>query len=415
MASPSAPTSPAISQAQGTATKLLMVEQGGRGGEADYTALLTRALAQQGWSVELATADDHLYRPVEGVHVNHVFHYTRGHSGFGRAVRRLGLGWASNGLRFLAAVPRLMRLARRCDVVHVQGWERQSLGLIAVLSIRLCGRPIVQTWHNTFERQQSLAATNRALRRLLARITARTIVHTQADLARIPSDVAARTVVIPHGEYGGLARTGGAADRGQARAALGIPVDAPVTMMFGQLRLDKGLDDLLVAVSSVPGLWLIIAGEDLGALQANEQLLRSSKLSGRVILREGFLEMAQAAELFAATDTVALPYEVASQSGVLLLAYGFRRPVIAYPVGGLIEAVQDGETGWLCAACDPQALARALADSVARGSEECARRGLAGERMANDRFGWPAIARSTGEVYREVLAGVSDASRGHAL
>ena len=60
------------------------------------------------------------------------------------------------------------------------------------------------------------------------------------------------------------------------------------------------------------------------------------------------------AELFAATDTVALPYRAASQSGVLLLAYGFARPVIVYPVGGLLEAVIDGETGWICARAIPR-------------------------------------------------------------
>ena len=51
-------------------------------------------------------------------------------------------------------------------------------------------------------------------------------------------------------------------------------------------------------------------------------------------MREGYLEMEEAAQLFAATDTVALPYAVASQSGVLLLAYGFSRPVVIYPSAG---------------------------------------------------------------------------------
>ena len=66
--------------------------------------------------------------------------------------------------------------------------------------------------------------------------------------------------------------------------------------------------------------------------------------------------MTQAAQLFAAADAVVLPYEVASQSGVLLLAYGFQRPVVVYPVGGLLEAVIDGETGWICARSDVEAL-----------------------------------------------------------
>jgi len=50
-----------------------------------------------------------------------------------------------------------------------------------------------------------------------------------------------------------------------------------------------------------------------------------------VIVRDGFLPMSEVAELFAAADTAALPYRVASQGGVLLLAYGFHRPVIVYP------------------------------------------------------------------------------------
>jgi len=107
--------------------------------------------------------------------------------------------------------------------------------------------------------------------------------------------------------------------------------------------------------------------------------------------------------LFAATDTVALPYAVASQSGVLLLAYGFRRPVVVYPVGGLVEAVLDGETGWICARPDADALADALAAAAQAGSSECRRRGEAGARLAQERFAWPSIARRTAEVYRRAL------------
>ncbi len=128
-------------------------------------------------------------------------------------------------------------------------------------------------------------------------------------------------------------------------------------------------------------------------------------------IREGFLEMAEAAQLFAAADTVALPYPSASQSGVLLLAYGFHRPVIAYPVGGLLEAVIDGETGWLCARPDVDALVDALAASIDAGAQECLRRGERGAQLADERFSWPAIARRTDELYREVLARVSERSR----
>ena len=46
--------------------RLLMIEQGGRGGVADYTAELVAALAAEGWTVTLATAADHRYPSARG-------------------------------------------------------------------------------------------------------------------------------------------------------------------------------------------------------------------------------------------------------------------------------------------------------------------------------------------------------------
>jgi glycosyltransferase involved in cell wall biosynthesis len=381
--------------------RLLMIEQGGRGGVADYTAELVAALAAEGWSVTLATATDHLYPAIEGVALRRVFHYTRGSTRLARAVRARGLGKVVNGLRFLAALPRLMRLAARADVVHSQGWESPQIGLLAVLSLRLTGTPLVQTEHGAFDRTSRFLRIRRLTRRLRAHLTARTIVHTQADLARVAPLLGERAVVIPHGEYGGLARSGGVAERAGARSALGLAQDVPATLMFGQLRTDKGIDDLVAAVERVPDLHLLIGGQDAGGLAAVRE--RLDALGDRVRLREGFLDMAQTAELFAAADTVSLPYREASQSGVLLLAYGFARPVIVYPSGGMVEAVIDGETGWICPAPTVDALVDALAASVRAGAQECARRGERGRQLAQERFAWPAIARRTGEVYEQVL------------
>ena len=376
-----------------------MIEQGGRGGVADYTAELTRALSAAGWCVSLATAEDHRYRPIAGARIHRIFHYVRGSSRLARTVRRARLGPVANGLRFLASLPRLLALARRADVVHSQGWEYAPLGVVAIACLRLAGVPIVQTAHNTFERGRRTEGARNALLAL----TARTIVHANADLSRIPPRVHRRVRVIPHGEYGGLARRGGDPDRDGARAAVGLDPDAPATLLFGQLRPDKGLGDVLAALARVPALHLLIAGHEEGALAAARAQLANDKLAGRVTIREGFLEMTEAAVLFAATDTVVLPYRVASQSGVLLLAYGFRRPVIVYPVGGLVEAVIGGETGWICERADADALASALQASVDAGWAECRRRGEAGHRLAETRYAWPIVAQQTDRVYREVL------------
>jgi glycosyltransferase involved in cell wall biosynthesis len=386
--------------------RLLMIEQGGRGGVTDYTIELVRALAAEGWSITLATAADHTFPPIEGVVVRPVFHYVRGDTPLGHALRRHGLGRIANGLRFLLALPRLMRLARRVDIVHTQGWELPQIGLLAIACLRITGTPVIETAHNTFERPDAGAflRMRHLLARLTSRLTARTIVHTQADLARL-SGWRQGAVVIPHGEYGGLASRGGNADRTAARAALGIADGAPVTLMFGQLRTDKGLPDLVQAVRRVPSLHLLIGGQDLGGLAGVRAELDDPELTGRVTLREGFLDMREAAEMFAAADTVALPYRTSSQSGVLLLAYGFGRPVVIYPRGGMVEAVIDGETGWICSAADPQALTQALLASIEAGSAECLRRGERGRALAHERYAWPTVARRTAELYDEVIAG----------
>jgi glycosyltransferase involved in cell wall biosynthesis/peptidoglycan/xylan/chitin deacetylase (PgdA/CDA1 family) len=388
---------------------VLVIEQGGRGGVADYTAALVAALAAQGMAVDLATAADHRYPDAPGVTVHRSFRYLRDSSPLGRALRRAHLGRVGNGLLFLSAIPRLVALARRADVVHTEGWEDLRLGVLAVAALRAAGATVVQTEHNTFEREASLERT----RRTLARLTARTIVHAQADVPRAYASRRGHAVVIPHGEYGGLARTGGEGDRTAARAALGIPAGAPAVLLFGQLRADKGLGDLLRAARDVPELHVVIAGEDLGAPAAEAAQLAAPELAGRVHLRAEFIPMADAAGLFAAADAVVLPYPRASQSGVLLLAYGFARAVVAYPVGGLAEAVEDGETGWLAARPDPEALADALRSVVAAGPEECARRGVAGRRLAETRFAWDAIAQRTRAVYADALGGAhaGDAGR----
>jgi glycosyltransferase involved in cell wall biosynthesis len=386
--------------------RLLMIEQGGRGGVTDYTAELVRALAHDGWAVDLATAEDNLYPPISGVVVHPVFHYVRGHSAPARALRSRGLGPVLNGVRFLLSLPALARLARRADVAHTQGWEIPELGLAALVCLRLVGTPVVQTLHGIVERSGRLLRTRRLITRASARLTARTIVHTQADLALLAPAVRRRTAVIAHGEYGGLARTGAGAERDSARAELGLATDAPVTLVFGQLRADKGLGDAVQALERLPALQLLIGGEDRGALAAVSRRIAEPQLAARVIVREGFLDMSDAAKLFAAADTVALPYPRASQSGVLLLAYGFHRPVVAYPVGGLLEAVIDGETGWVCERPDVDALVAALAASIDVGRDECLRRGEAGARLARERFSWPAIARRTEALYLETLAGV---------
>ena len=376
---------------------VLIVEQGGRGGVADYTAQLAAGLAHLGIPVTIATAEDHLFLDVPGVRIVTVFAYVRGHSLTARAVRRIGLGPVANGLRFMLSIPKLLALSRRHAVTHVQGWEAPVLGLIATPLLRSAGAVLVYTAHNTFERQSGFLDSAR----ILPALSRQTIVHTESDRDRVSRPPA----VIPHGHYRAVADSAPAPAAGQARRALGLPGDALVVLMFGVLRPDKGLGDLLDAAVRVPTWHVLIAGEDHGGLATAAERLRSAPLAGRVSLLEGFQPSEQVGRLFAAADLVALPYARASQSGVLHLAYGFARPVVAYPVGGLTEAVIPGVTGWLCRNPSSEALADALREAADAGRAELRRLGEEGRRWAEQAFDWNRIAEQTEAVYVRAVLG----------
>lgn len=384
-----------------SAPRVLMVEEGGVGGVADYTAELAAALARAGCAVDVATARDHRYPPAPDVALHGLFPYVRERTPLDRTIRRARLSKAVNGVTHLAANAPLLRLARRADVVHVQGGEWPPLGALQALLVRAAHRPFVWTPHNTFDRGERAYARSRAL---TDRCAARLVIHAEHDRTALPVATAAKAVVIPHGEYGGLARRGASdADPDAARAALGAHADELVVLLFGQLRSDKGVRDLLLATAEVSGIRVVLAGEDKGALAEVADLRAEGRLGDRLVVREGFVPAEETGRLFAAADVAALPYHQASASGVLLLASGYGRPAVVYPVGGLPEYVVDGETGWLCARADPEALAERLREIAAGGRAACGARGAAARALAQERFSWDAIAQRTIALYRDAL------------
>jgi glycosyltransferase involved in cell wall biosynthesis len=169
------------------------------------------------------------------------------------------------------------------------------------------------------------------------------------------------------------------------------------------LRPDKGVRDLLLASAETAGVRVVLAGEDKGALEEVGDLLADERLRDRVVVRSTFVSPANAGRLFAASDVVALPYHRASASGVLLLAYGYGRPVVVYPVGGLPEYVSDGQSGWICDRADPSALAERLREIVLAGREERRARGKRARELSDERFGWGPIAARTIELYDQIL------------
>jgi glycosyltransferase involved in cell wall biosynthesis len=91
---------------------------------------------------------------------------------------------------------------------------------------------------------------------------------------------------------------------------------------------------------------------------------------------------------------------------VLLEAMSVGLPIVASDVGGIGEALVDGDSGSLVAPGDPEALARALIallDDTGRG----ARMGEAAKRRVEQRFSRQAMIDGLIDVYDDVLGSPS--------
>lgn len=178
----------------------------------------------------------------------------------------------------------------------------------------------------------------------------------------------------------------------EARRQLGLTGD--VLLFFGFIRPYKGLDTLL------EGLPLILAQRKVTLLvvgefwEGRERYLRRIEELGirdAVTIVEGYIPNEQVEPYFAAADLVVLPYTSGTSSGIVQIAYGCDKPVIATHVGCLPEVVEDGKTGYVVPPRAPQALAAAVVRFFA---EQKAQEFVGNVRVSKERFSWDHLVDS---------------------
>jgi glycosyltransferase involved in cell wall biosynthesis len=143
----------------------------------------------------------------------------------------------------------------------------------------------------------------------------------------------------------------------------------PHLLFFGTIRKYKGLETFLRALGLIKDripFRATVAGEFYVNPRPYRQLADQLSLSSRLVWKDHYIANEEVPQLFRSADLVVLPYLMATQSGVVPVAYQFEVPVIATNVGGLSEVVLEGETGYLVQAGD----ANALAEKIVRYFEE---------------------------------------------
>ena len=212
-----------------------------------------------------------------------------------------------------------------------------------------------------------------------------------------------RMLVIPHGD-GEMFELLAAVDADLAER-FGIGDDDRVVLFFGNLRPSKGVDDLLEAFARAKrpaDTKLLVVGYpspdvDVGSLF---EQARSLGISDSVRFEVGYLPNELVGPLYQLARFVALPYRSATQSGPLHVAMSFEKPVLATRTGGIVDVIEDGDTGLLVEPGDIAALSAAMErmlwdDHLIEGMRAAIRRD-------RERYRWSRVAARVLEAAEKI-------------
>jgi len=247
------------------------------------------------------------------------------------------------------------------DVVIVQWWHPYFAPCYYLLSKCLRHTKILFICHNVFPHERF--PLDRKLTKVALKQGNCYIVQSKQDeedlKTLLKNPVYARTV---HPTYHEFKYEGMTKDR--ARGLLNIGPEDKVLLFFGFIREYKGLKHLIKAMPIIKERFsdarLLIVG-DFGEDKQNYlELIAENRVETVIDIYDGYIPDREVEKYFAACDLVVLPYESATQSGIVQIAYGFEKPVIVTDVGGLPDVVTDGKTGYVVSAKKPEKLAEAV-------------------------------------------------------
>ncbi len=288
---------------------------------------------------------------------------------------------------------------RPVEVVHVHSPYVAGITRLVVRTLPRRRRPaLVYTEHNRWPRH---VPATRLLNRLTIRLDDHDLAVSDDVRASMPARLRSRVEVLVHGVDLDAVRAM-AADRPAVRAELGVGDADVVIGIVANFRREKAYEVFLEAAAAAcaeePSLRFVSVGQ--GPLEdAVRAELARYRLGERIRLlgyREDAVRVMSGFDVFTLTST----HEGLPVSLMDALALGL--PVVATAVGGVPQAVTDGEEAVLVPAGRPELLAAAYV-ALARDPDRRSRMGAAAA-ARSARFDVATAAARLTAIYRDLAA-----------
>lgn len=152
------------------------------------------------------------------------------------------------------------------------------------------------------------------------------------------------TALIPHGHYRSCYPT--APGQSAARQQLGLPTENRVLLFFGMIKPYKNIPALMSVFNqaALPNCTLVIAG-NTEPPELRQEITQLRNADTHLFLE--FIADEQLPVYLSAADYVILPYKAILNSGALLLALSFNKPVIAPHMGAIISMQEELGKHWI--------------------------------------------------------------------
>jgi glycogen synthase len=183
-----------------------------------------------------------------------------------------------------------------------------------------------------------------------------------------------------------------------------LGVRPPYVLFVGRITDQKGIFDLLEAAPALPpGVQVVLCASAPDTPEIEARLRRTVEGRPGICWLGEMLPVDDMVQLYSHAAVFCCP-SVYEPFGIINLeAMACETPVVASAVGGILEVVEDGVTGFLVPPREPRALAGALNRVLGEG-RRAAEMGRAGRARVEQHFSWASVAARTERLYAEAIA-----------